>query len=112
MNLRRPSAASFPASPRSHGPLLAAVGLALSLVPHPAAAQALVPAATPEGVGQALVRHAGLEGRVLWMDGTANIGRLSTREGVANIMERCRRANVNTVVVDVKPLSGHVLYNS
>lgn len=75
-------------------------------------AQLGTPPATADGVAQAVVRRAGLEGRVLWMDGTANLQRLSTRDGVAAVMERCRRAGVNTVVVDVKPLSGHVLYNS
>jgi len=48
----------------------------------------------------------------LWLDGTANAQRLSTREGVAAVFDRCVRARINTVVVDVKPLSGHVLYAS
>jgi hypothetical protein len=59
-----------------------------------------------------MARQANLQGRVLWMDGTANLQRLSTREGISDAFEKCRRANVNTVVVDVKPLGGEVLYNS
>lgn len=78
----------------------------------PAGAQSTLPPATPDGVAQAVVRRAGLEGRVLWLDGTANLQRLNSREGVASVMEHCKRANINTVVVDVKPLSGHVLYPS
>lgn len=86
--------------------------LALLLVaPGLATAQA-IPPANPDGVAQAVVRQAGLEGRVLWMDGTANLQRLSSREGVAAVFDRCVKANINTVVVDVKPLSGHVLYDS
>jgi len=109
MFLRCSVVARFRFFGRSLRSLLAA---ACVLAPSGAAAQAFVPPASPDGVGRAIVRHAGLEGRVLWMDGTANVGRLSTREGVAAIMERCRKANINTVVVDVKPLSGHVLYSS
>jgi uncharacterized lipoprotein YddW (UPF0748 family) len=64
------------------------------------------------GLTTAVVRQANLEGRIMWMDATANLQRLSTREGVSDVMEKCKRANINTVVVDVKPLSGHVLYDS
>ncbi|MCS6778033.1 MAG: alpha amylase family protein [Chloroherpetonaceae bacterium] len=65
------------------------------------------------------------QGRVMWIDGTANLFRTirvngqevvtdftTTREGVAEIVRKCRQARINTLVVDVKPLSGHVLYRS
>ena len=61
---------------------------------------------------QAVTRAAGLEARIMWMDATANLDNLNTPGKVADIMERCRRANINTVVVDVKPLIGEVLYPS
>ncbi len=71
------------------------------------------PAKDPtQGLITSVTRQANLEGRVLWMDATANLQRLSTREGVAAVFDRCRSANINTVVVDVKPLSGHVLWPS
>jgi uncharacterized lipoprotein YddW (UPF0748 family) len=89
-----------------------ALAAAAALSSPPAWSQSTLPPASPDGVAQAVVRRAGLEGRVLWLDGTANLARLGTREGVAAVMEHCRRANINTVVVDVKPLSGHVLYDS
>lgn len=67
----------------------------------------------------------GAQGRLMWIDGTANIHRrimvngketwidyTSTREGVADVVRKCKAANINTLVVDVKPLSGEVLYNS
>jgi uncharacterized lipoprotein YddW (UPF0748 family) len=99
--------------PRSFVVLRLAVAVALLLCGAVRAqSTSTIPPASPDGVAQAVVRRAGLEGRVLWLDGTANLQRLSTREGVATIMDRCKRANINTVVVDVKPLSGHVLYNS
>lgn len=64
------------------------------------------------GLATALSRQANLEGRVMWMDATANLQRLSTRESMSDIFEKCKKANINTVVLDVKPLSGHVIYPS
>ncbi|MHB0913252.1 MAG: alpha amylase family protein [Armatimonadota bacterium] len=52
------------------------------------------------------------EGRLLWCDAEANARLLSTREGVAGVAEKARQAGVNTLIVDVKPLSGEVLYAS
>src|SRR5439155_13181836 len=75
-------------------------------------ARAHSPTMPPNGLLQLVTKNAGLEGRVLWKDGTANLDRLKTREGVAEIMEKCRKARINTVIVDVKPLSGQVLYRS
>lgn len=54
----------------------------------------------------------GLQGRVLWVDATANLDRITTREGVADIVARAKKANITTLVVDVKPISGHVLFTS
>ncbi|MFQ3548222.1 MAG: alpha amylase family protein [Armatimonadota bacterium] len=57
-------------------------------------------------------KQRGLQGRVMWFDANANIWQLSTRQGVQEAVEQCKRANINTIIVDVKPLSGFVLYNS
>ncbi len=67
----------------------------------------------------------GLQGRVLWIDGTANLTRTvdvnghptvenytTTQSGVDSIVRHCVAAHINTIVVDVKPISGQVLYNS
>lgn len=80
----------------------------------PAGADPAVSAAAqrPAPLSFAVTRQAGVEGRVLWMDATANLQRLSSREAVGAIFDKCRQAGINTVVVDVKPLSGHVLYAS
>ncbi|MBX3727990.1 MAG: family 10 glycosylhydrolase [Candidatus Sumerlaeia bacterium] len=48
----------------------------------------------------------------VWFDATANWERLMTREGVAAMMDKCVAAGVDAVVIDVKPISGHVLHNS
>ena len=74
---------------------------------------AAAPARAQNGQFASVVsKHAGLEGRVMWMDGTANLGRLNSAEKVAQIFDKCVDSGVNVVVVDVKPLSGHVLYKS
>ena len=67
----------------------------------------------------------GASAHVMWIDGTANLFRTvtkngvttqenftSTRAGVAEIVRKCRFAHINRLVVDVKPLSGEVLYDS
>ena len=67
----------------------------------------------------------GAQAHVMWIDGTANLFRTvtkngvrveenftSTQAGVAEIVRKCRAAHINRLVVDVKPLSGEVLYNS
>ena len=60
----------------------------------------------------ALCKQLGLQGRVMWFDAEANIWELSTRRGVADMVSKCKSANINTIVVDVNPLSGLVLYRS
>lgn len=50
--------------------------------------------------------------RAVWFDAEANLQELSTKQGVAEAVEKCRCANADAVIVDVKPLSGLVLYNS
>ncbi|MCC6445709.1 MAG: family 10 glycosylhydrolase [Armatimonadetes bacterium] len=83
--------------------------LALTLWLIPMAALAADPGA---GVAQAAARAGGLEGRILWCDATANLPILATRAGIASVMERASRARFNIVVLDVKPISGHVLFQS
>jgi len=48
----------------------------------------------------------------VWFDATANWKRLGSREQVAAMMQKCAEAGVDVVVVDVKPISGQVLYAS
>ena len=63
-------------------------------------------------ITRALAYYARLQPRVLWVDATANLPRITNRAGVADIVERARKANVNIIVVDVKPISGQLLYPS
>ncbi len=81
--------------------------------------------ATPPDVARDLSAGVGAQGRLMWIDGTANIVRTrmqgdkkivvdytTTRAGVQEIVRHCKAAHVNTLVIDVKPLAGQVLYNS
>lgn len=57
-------------------------------------------------------RAANLSAHIMWVDATANAPFINTNEKVKAIVEKCRAANINSIVVDVKPLSGLVLYDS
>ncbi|HEY3282855.1 MAG TPA: alpha amylase family protein [Armatimonadota bacterium] len=57
-------------------------------------------------------REHGFEDRTLWLDATANLERLSTREGVCRVLDKCVDARINTVGVGVKSPCGFVLYKS
>jgi uncharacterized lipoprotein YddW (UPF0748 family) len=86
--------------------------LCLLLAAVPVLAQPSQPPTTKPNIVQAIAQAAGLQARIMWMDATGNLDNLDTREKVADVMEKCRRANINTVVVDVKPLVGEVMYPS
>jgi hypothetical protein len=58
------------------------------------------------------IKAGGMEGRILWIDAIANMERTSSAEKIASILDKCARAKINTVVVDVKPITGEVLYDS
>lgn len=68
--------------------------------------------ASAESYANLVTRERGLQGRIMWFDADANLWELSTRQGVADAVANCKAANINTIIVDVKPLSGLVLYNS
>ncbi len=53
-----------------------------------------------------------LSAHLLWVDATANAATLNSVERVREVIARCRAAHINSIVVDVKPLVGEVLYDS
>ncbi len=85
--------------------------LALLLLATAGAGAENGPTATPL-VGRAVTQAAGLEGRLVWIDGYANLDVLSSRAGIAGLMEKMRRARVNTVVFGAKMFGGQALYFS
>lgn len=64
------------------------------------------------GIAQRMARENGLQGRVLWVDGTANLGRVNDDDKVKRVVERAKTAGFNTIVFDVKPIVGYTLYPS
>jgi uncharacterized lipoprotein YddW (UPF0748 family) len=49
---------------------------------------------------------------MLWMDATANFARLSTIDSVKYYLQKCKEVGVTDIVIDVKPITGEVLYES
>src|SRR4051812_36594780 len=57
-------------------------------------------------------RRQGLQGRVLWIDGSANLGAVNTAEKIVALLSKVKDVGFNTVVLDVKPIVGRTLYPS
>ena len=69
-------------------------------------------AAAVEIEANGIVHASGAEARVMWFDADANFARLSSREAWRETMRHCHEANINTVVIDVKDITGRVFYDS
>jgi Domain of unknown function/Glycosyl hydrolase-like 10 len=67
-----------------------------------------------DGIGLAnqIARSKGLQARVLWIDATANIDRYNTETKVIGLVHKIAEVGFNTVVFDVKPISGQTVYPS
>ncbi|WP_257347436.1 alpha amylase family protein [Pseudalkalibacillus decolorationis] len=61
---------------------------------------------------QNLVEDENKKARILWYDLSANIENLNTREKVENIVGKTARANIDTIILDVKNYTGFVGYSS
>lgn len=64
------------------------------------------------GVAQQFARNKDLQGRIIWVDGTANIERVNSDEKVAALCRRVADVGFNTIVFDVKPIIGYTMYPS
>lgn len=64
------------------------------------------------GVAQQLAHEQGVQGRVLWIDGLANIDRINTADKIQAVVNQVQDAGFNTVVLDAKPIPGLTLYPS
>ncbi len=82
---------------------VAAVAFGAHLMKNPVSA---------EGLMNAITHKTGLQARLVWADADANLEYLASPENVAELVRNCKKANINGLIVDVKPLSGHVLYLS
>jgi hypothetical protein len=52
------------------------------------------------------------QARIMWIDATANIERYNTEEKVVALVKTLKDVGFNTLVLDVKPISGQVIYKS
>lgn len=64
------------------------------------------------GIAQQTTRARHLQGRVLWIDGTANMNAINTPDKITLLVQQIKKAGFNTVVLDVKPIVGFTLYPS
>lgn len=64
------------------------------------------------GLAQQMARSRNLQARILWIDATANIDRYNSEEKIMSLVRSIYLAGFNTVVFDIKPISGQVIYRS
>lgn len=64
------------------------------------------------GVAQQTARSQGLQGRVLWVDCTANLDRYNTEQKIVELVQRTKDIGFNTLVLDIKPIVGYTIYPS
>lgn len=64
------------------------------------------------GLAAETARALGLQARILWIDATANLDRLNAPEKIQLLVNNIKDSGFNTVVLDVKPISGQTLYPS
>ncbi len=67
---------------------------------------------TGNGLAQEEARGRSLQARILWIDATANIERYNTEDKIVALVKQIHDVGFNTVVFDVKPISGQVVYPS
>lgn len=49
---------------------------------------------------------------LLWFDATANFARFSNADSVKKYLDKCAAAGVTDAVIDVRPITGEVLFDS
>jgi uncharacterized lipoprotein YddW (UPF0748 family) len=64
------------------------------------------------GLAQQITRTRGLQARIIWIDGTANLNRVNTADKITALVAQIKKAGFNTIVFDVKPIVGDTLYPS
>ncbi|MGV3618816.1 MAG: family 10 glycosylhydrolase [Fimbriimonas sp.] len=67
---------------------------------------------TGGGLANALAKRENVQGRMLWIDATANVDRYDSDAKLAVLVRQIADSGFNTIVLDVKPISGHVIYRS
>jgi len=66
-------------------------------------------------ISMCMITHCGSTNKkfkMLWIDATANFSRLNSKKSIITILDKIVEAGVDGIIVDVKPISGEVLYPS
>lgn len=64
------------------------------------------------GLTNEVARGERLQARILWIDATANIDRYNSDAKIQSLIRQVKKSGFNTVVFDVKPISGQTVYFS
>lgn len=67
---------------------------------------------TGVGFASQVARNRFLQARILWIDGTANLDKVDSEEKIVALVQRIKNSGFNTIVFDIKPISGQTLYKS
>lgn len=67
---------------------------------------------TGNSIAAETARGLGLQARILWIDATANLDRLNAADKIQALVANIKDSGFNTIVLDVKPISGQTLYPS
>lgn len=49
---------------------------------------------------------------LMWIDATANFARFSNSDSIKRYLDKCAKAGITDAVVDVRPITGEVLFDS
>lgn len=64
------------------------------------------------GLAQQTARSKNLQARILWIDATANLDRMSSDDRIERVVEKAKDLGFNAIIFDVKPIVGYTLYPS
>ncbi len=64
------------------------------------------------GIANQMAKNKGLQGRLLWVDATANLGKVNSIENIELLVSQAKDIGFNTIVFDIKPIVGYTLYPS
>jgi uncharacterized lipoprotein YddW (UPF0748 family) len=64
------------------------------------------------GLAQSTANRLDLQARILWVDATANLGRVNSKDKIAELCKKVADTGFNTIVFDIKPINGYTMYPS
>lgn len=65
-----------------------------------------------QGPAKEVAAKNNLQARMIWIDATANVERYNTEDKIVDLVKKIRSVGFNTLVLDVKPISGEVIFPS